>query len=353
MNSIKKVLNHIFIDGLSGMALGLFATLIIGTILAQIASLLGGLTVARYVLAVANFAKLITGAGIGIGVAVKYKSAPLVAISAAVCGMIGAHATKILAGAVTIDVSSPGEPLGAFVAAFVGIEIGMLVSGKTKLDIIFTPLACIGTGGSVGLLLGRPISTLMSWLGRSIEAATEAQPILMGIVIAVLMGIFLTLPISSAAIGISINLTGIAAGAAVAGCCCQMVGFAVMSYRDNKFGGLVAQGLGTSMLQMPNIIRKPVIWLPPIISSVIVGPLSTALLEMRCNAVGSGMGTSGLVGQFGTFSAMTAAGTSPLIAIIEIVGLHFILPAVLCLAMSEGMRKLGWIKNGDMRITAQ
>lgn len=349
MKSIKKLFNHIFIDGFSGMAMGLFSTLIIGTILAQIASLLGNLAVGGYINAVATFAKIITGAGIGVGVASKFKASPLVAVSGAVCGMVGAHATSILSG--TLSVSTPGEPLGAFVAAFAGIEIGMLVSGKTKLDIILTPFTTIAVGGAVGLLLGRPVSTLMAWLGGTVNAATVAQPVIMGIVIATLMGIFLTLPISSAAIGISIGLSGIAAGAAVVGCCCQMIGFAVISYRDNKFGGLVAQGIGTSMLQMPNIVKKPVIWLAPTLTSAILGPISTAVLKMECNAVGSGMGTSGLVGQFGTFDAMMATNHGVALTLVEIVIMHFIAPAVICLGINEGMRKLGWIKNGDMKIS--
>ena len=345
---MKKYFGRLFIDGLGGMALGLFSTLIIGTILAQIGSMVGG-TAGAYIIAVANVAKTITGAGIGVGVASKFKEGPLVTVSAAVAGMLGAFPTLTP----EITLGKAGEPLGAFIAAYVAIEIGRLVSGKTKVDIIVTPFVSIGSGAVVGFLIGPYISRFMYWLGNLININVEKSPIIGGILISVSMGMILTLPISSAAIGVSMGITGLAAGAATIGCCCQMVGFAVASYRENKVGGLIAQGVGTSMLQVPNIMRRPVIWLPPIIASAILGPVASALLKMTSTPVGSGMGTSGLVGQFAAYDSMVASGTSIPVVMIEIIIMHFVLPAVLTLAISEGMRRAGWIRKGDMALTVQ
>ena len=353
MNSFKKYLNRIFIDGLSGMALGLFSTLIIGTIIQQIANLIGG-TIGDTLFLIGKAAAALTGAGIGCGVSYKFKEPPLVVLSAATAGMVGAFASKIAAGTFLLDSGAvqligPGEPLGAFIAAYVGIEIGHLIAGKTKLDIILTPLVSIISGSVVGLILGPPISTFMKGVGSLIEFGTRQQPFLMGIIVAVLMGIFLTLPISSAAIGLALGLTGISAGAATVGCCANMIGFAIASYRDNKVGGLLAQGIGTSMLQIPNIYKKPVIWLPAIISSAILGPLSTMVFHMTNNPAGSGMGTAGFVGQIMTFQTMTEV-ESAYVVLAKIGLLHFILPAILALLISEIMRKKQWIKPGDMKL---
>ncbi len=343
---IKKYLNRLFIDGLSGMASGLFATLIIGTIIAQIGKLIGG-DVGTYLSAIGGFAKTLTGAGIGVGVAARLGAAPLVTVSAGVAGLIGAFPDITKAA---FAMGAPGEPLGAFVAAYVAIELGSLVAGRTKVDIIITPIVAILTGGIAGLFLGKPISSFMAGIGALVNFGVEQQPILCGIIVSVIMGICLTLPISSAAIGISLKLSGLAAGAAVAGCCANMIGFAIASYRDNKWGGLISQGIGTSMLQMPNIVRKPIIWLPAIVASAITGPLSAALLSMVSTATGSGMGTAGLVGPIETYFAMTAAGSSAGIALIEIAAIHFVIPGIIALGVSEGMRKLGWIRNGDMKL---
>lgn len=352
MKTIKKFLNHIFIDGLSGMALGLFSTLIVGTIIQQIGTLISG-NIGNMIFEIGKVAAAMTSAGIGVGVAYKFKESPLVTFSAATAGMIGGFASKLLAGTVlvegTIVLAGPGEPLGAFIAALIGIEIGHLVSGKTKVDILITPLVTILTGSAAGLLVGPPISSFMTSLGDIINWGTEQQPFLMGIIVSVLMGIILTLPISSAALGIILNLSGLAAGAAVIGCCCNMVGFAVASYRENKVGGLIAQGIGTSMLQVPNIVRKPIIWLPAIISSAILGPVGTVLINMQCNATGSGMGSAGFVGQIMTWQTMIAYD-SPAVVLIKILLLQFILPAVISLAVSEYMRKKKWIKTGDMKL---
>ena len=352
MKGIKKLLNHIFIDGLSGMALGLFSTLIVGTIIQQIGTLISGST-GDLIFVIGKVAAAMTGAGIGVGVAYKFKESPLVTFSAATAGMVGAFASKLLAGTVFVDgaivLAGPGEPLGAFIAALIGIEIGHIVSGKTKVDILVTPLVTILSGSAIGLLVGPPISSFMLSLGEIINWGTEQQPFLMGIIVSVLMGIILTLPISSAALGVILNLSGLAAGAAVIGCCCNMVGFAVASYKENKFGGLIAQGVGTSMLQVPNIVRKPIIWLPAIISSAILGPVGTVFLNMQCNATGSGMGSAGFVGQIMTWQTMITYD-SPAMVMVKILLLQFILPTIISYAVAEYMRKKKWIKFGDMKL---
>lgn len=349
---MKKLLDRIFIDGLGGMAQGLFATLIIGTIIQQIGLFMGGGT-GDLIYELGKIAAGLTGAGIGVGVARKLEAGHLVIVSAAVVGMIGAFAGKILSGQVLVDgnlvLAGPGEPLGAFAAAYLAIEIGILISGKTKLDIILTPLVCIGTGSAVGLFVGPPISEFMLWLGSLINWGTEQQPFLMGIIVSVLMGMILTLPISSAALGVILNLSGLAAGAATVGCCCNMVGFAVASYRENKVGGVLAQGIGTSMLQVPNIVKKPVIWLPAIISSAILGPVGTMVLHMTNNATGSGMGTAGLVGQIMTWQTMIQTESAQMV-LIKILLIQIVLPAVVTLGISEFMRKKDWIKTGDMKL---
>ena len=351
MGKCRKIFDRIFIDGLSGMAQGLFATLIIGTIIQQIGTLIGG-SIGDMIFVIGKVAASLTGAGIGIGVAYKFGCSQLVVVSSATAGMVGAFASKLLAGTVLVEgtmvYAGPGEPLGAFLAAYVGIELGQLVTGKTKIDILVTPLVTIGAGSLVGLILGPPITGFMTWLGSLINWGTEQQPFIMGIVVSVLMGMILTLPISSAALGIILNLSGLAAGAATVGCCCNMVGFAVASYRENKVGGLLAQGIGTSMLQVPNIVRKPVIWLPAILSSAILGPVGTMLLHMTSNATGSGMGTAGLVGQIMTWQTMVA--TEALMAVlIKILVIQIVLPAIVTLAISEFMQKER-TAGGDMKL---
>lgn len=359
----KKLGKEIFIDGLSGMASGLFATLIIGTIIVQIGGLLPG-ALGAYLFMIGKLASAMTGAGIGIGTAKRLGASPLVQVSAATAGMCGAFAGKMIAGTVlvsgTLDsgmelsnavlLAGPGEPLGAFVAAMVCIYAGRLVSGRTKVDILVTPFVCIVSGSAIGLLVGPSISAFMAWLGSIINWGTEQAPFIMGIIVSVLMGIILTLPISSAALGVILGLSGIAAGAATVGCCANMVGFAVASYRENKVNGLLAQGLGTSMLQIGNIVKKPIIWLPAIIASALLGPVSTCLLRMTNNATGSGMGTAGLVGQINAYQDMVAGGMSPGVVLAEILVMHVILPAVIALAVSEIMRKRGLIGDGDMKL---
>lgn len=353
MKQIKKIFYYIFIDGLSGMALGLFATLILGTIIQQIGSFTGG-AIGGFLTGAASVAKGLTGIGIGVAVACKYKDDVLVTVAAGAAGMCGAFAQNLLSGNMFQDgalvLSGPGEPLGAFLAAITAVTIGRLISGKTSLDILVTPLATFLSGSVVGILAGPPISGFMGWIGELIETGTRQQPLLMGIAVSVLMGICLTLPISSAAIGVILNLSGLPAGAATAGCCAQMVGFAVASYEDNNIGGLVAQGIGTSMLQMPNIVKKPVIWIPPILTSAILGPISTVVLKMTSNATGSGMGTAGLVGPIMCYQTMVAEGAEPTVVLIEIAVMYVIAPALLTLIFTNFMRNHGFIKPGDMKL---
>ena len=347
MKKLKYWLNEIFIDGLSGMALGLFSTLIIGTIICQIGSLIGG-NIGAYITAIGNVAKSVTGAGIGVGVACKFKEGPLVTVAAAVTGMIGAFPTVLALEGYALG--KPGEPLGAFIAALVAIKVGRLVAGKTKIDIIVTPFLSIMAGAVVGIVAGPPITAFMGWLGMLVNVNVEQHPVIGGVIVSVLMGMILTLPISSAAIGIAMNLSGLAAGAATIGCCCNMVGFAVASYRENKVGGLIAQGVGTSMLQVPNIVKKPIIWLPAIISSAILGPIASAVLHMTSTPVGSGMGSAGFVGQIAAFGSMTEGGMGNGMALGLILVMHFLLPALISLIVSETMRKKGWIQAGDMSL---
>ena len=354
--ALRDLSHRFFIEGLTGMAHGLFATLIIGTILSQAGAFLPG-AAGDVAVILGRVAAAITGAGIGLGVAHRLKADTFVVISAAVAGQLGAQASGLLSGtAIVTDtvgtglmLRGPGEPLGAFLAAYAAIEAGRRVSGRTPVDILVTPLTTIVTGGAVGLILGPPISSAMVALGGLVNWGTERQPMLMGVIVAVIMGMVLTLPISSAALGIILDLSGIAAGAATVGCATQMVGFAVASFRENRWSGLLAQGVGTSMLQVPNIVRHPLIWVPPTLASAILGPIATVVLHIESNAVGSGMGTSGLVGQIMTWQVMEPVwgGGRTLAAI---VGLHFIAPALLTLGISELMRRRGWIGPGDMAL---
>lgn len=317
-----------FIDALGAMALGLFASLLIGTIF----STLGEKTGVEEFTAIANYAKSATGAALSVAIAHALKAPPLVLFSVITVGIAG---------------NELGGPVGALVATIIAAELGKAVSKETKVDILVTPGVTIISGVLIAQLVGPGIGAFMNAFGEFIRNATVMQPFIMGIIVSVCIGIALTLPISSAAICIAIGLSGIAGGAATAGCCAQMVGFAVMSFRENRWGGILAQGLGTSMLQMPNIIRKPVVWVPTILTSAITGPISTCIFRMENVAVGSGMGTCGLVGPLGVISAMPEGGLNMWLAILLVC---FVLPAGLTLLFSEIMRKLGWIKEGDLKL---
>lgn len=334
-NKIKEYLVKV----LNGMALGLFASLIIGLILKQIGTYLDIVSFIQFGIIAQN----LMGPAIGAGVAYSIGVSPLGIFAAIITGAIGAGTIEVLPeGTMLLHI---GEPVGALVASLAGAEFSRLIQGKTKVDIVLVPAGTIIIGGLVGRWVGPFVVSIMNWLGSIINIATELHPVPMGIAVSTLMGIILTLPISSAALAISLGLKGLAAGAATVGCATQMIGFAVASYRENKFGGLLAQGLGTSMLQIPNIIKNPFIWVPPIVTSAVLGPIATVVFKMENNKIGAGMGTSGLVGQFATLEVM---GTEAFLAVVL---LHFILPAVITFFISEYMRNKGFIKNGDMLLS--
>jgi uncharacterized membrane protein len=332
-----------FVDAMGAMALGLFATLLMGTIFGTVAGWISeGNIINEFFLNMSSFAKKATGVVLGIAIAYSLKAHPLVLFSAGVVGMAGNDLGTVIDGK-TITAG----PLGAFLCVLVAVEVAKLVSKTTKVDILVTPAVTIAVGILFAMLLCPAIAYAMYWLGYFINYATSILPFLMGIIISVVVGIILTLPISSAAICAMIGITGIAGGAAAAGCCAQMVGFAVISFRENRWGGIIAQGLGTSMLQMGNIIKNPLIWIPATLASAITGPISTCLFKLECTGVSAGMGTCGLVGPIGIFTDMGFNATS----IIGVILVCVVLPAVLSLVFSEVMRRLGWIKDGDLKLS--
>lgn len=326
LDYITKVLN--------AMALGLFGSLIVGLILEQTGKLFNFDQLVTF----GQYAKLLMGPAIGVAVAGAVKAPPLGVFSAAVAGAIGAGTFAML------PVAKVGEPVGALLAALAGAEASKLIGGKTKVDIILVPVTTIVVGGLVGVYVSPGVSAFMKATGNLVNEATKLHPLPMGAFVSVLMGMILTAPISSAAVAISLGLNGLAGGAATVGCCAQMIGFAVMSYKENGFGGFLAQGIGTSMLQVPNIIQNPLIWIPPILTSAILGPLSTLVFKMTNIPEGSGMGTSGFVGQIGTLKDMGSSAWPGIIL------LHFLLPAILTYIFGEFMRKKGWIRPGDLTL---
>ena len=334
-NKVKEY----FIKVFNGMALGLFSSLIIGLIIEQ----LGTLFKLEMVINFGQIAQYLMGPAIGAGIAYSIGASPLGIFASIVTGAIGAGTISFDGGNTIIKV---GEPVGALVASLLGAEFSKFIQGKTKVDIVLVPLGTIIVGGLVGYYIAPVVSGFMTLIGSVINMATELQPIPMGIIVSVLMGIILTLPISSAALAISLGLSGLAAGAGTVGCSAHMIGFAVASYRENGFGGFIAQGIGTSMLQIPNTIRNPKVWIPPVVASAILGPISTTIFKMEGNKIGAGMGTSGLVGQFATIDVM---GSSPKV-FLYILLLHFILPGLISFIVSEWMRKKGYIKEGDLKI---
>ena len=326
-----------FIDAMSGMAQGLFCSLLIGTILNTVGTLSGW----GFFTELGDFAKAMAGPAMAVAIGYALKAPNLVLFSLLAVG----QASNTLGGA--------GGPLAVLLIAIVAAECGKVVSKETKVDILVTPLVTILVGCGLAKLIAPAIGNGANAFGTLIMWATEQQPLLMGIIVSVLVGIALTLPISSAAICAALGLTGLAGGAAVAGCCAQMVGFAVMSFKENKWGGLISQGLGTSMLQMGNIVRNPRVWIPPILASAITGPLATCLfkLEMNGTPVSSGMGTCGLVGQIGVYTGWLETGH--VITTMDWIGLGlicFILPAILCWAFGTLLRRVGWIKEGDLKL---
>ena len=376
---LKKYAKRYFIDAMGAMALGLFASLLIGTIFETI----GKFTGIDFLYTVASYAKSATGMAIGVAMALKLNAHPLVIFS---CASVGAMANamgaiiegnQILTWAATAKGNTgifySAGPAGAFFAVIVACEIGMLVSKKTKIDILVTPIVTILAGFAASWVFCPGISYLMYYLGVFISTATTFQPFLMGVAVSVVVGIVLTLPISSAAICAMIfsesalavavlNGTSegflLAGGAAVAGCCAQMVGFAVLSFRENRWGGLVSQGLGTSMLQMGNIVKNPRVWIAPTLASAVTGPVATCLFRLRMDGppVSSGMGTCGLVGQIGVYTgwvADIAAGAKAAITAMDWIGLVlvcFVLPAILSWVFCQILRRIGWIKDGDLKL---
>lgn len=357
-----------FVDAFSGMALGLFCTLIAGTIIAQIGALIGDNVVGKIFTRIGTIAKLIMGAGIGVGISHSLKAKKLVMFSSAVAGMVGANITQIFVsagipvwGATNSGaVISIGDPVAAYISAVFAIEIADLVEGKTPVDILVIPLVAVFAGTAASIVLGIPFSMLFSLLGKGISYATQIEPISMGIIVAAVMGLLLTFPTSSAAFGVMLfsNIpadlqrgASLAAGAAVAGCAAHMIGFAVASFRENKWGGLVSQGLGTSMLQIPNLAKNIKILIPAVAASIVAGPLSSAAFGLMSNATGSGMGTAGLVGTIQTFIvSITEYGMSAWLVTLGVLTCQFIVPAIVAFFTSELMRKKGWIRFGDMTL---
>ncbi len=325
MKFIKKYFKRYFVDAMSYMALGLFSSLIVGLIISQIAKI-PHLEILATFSEVLSASSPVVGGAIGAAIAYGLKSKPLVIFS---CIAVGAFGYNL------------GGPVGAYVSALVANEIASLVAGKTKIDIVITPIVTIVTGGFVSTFIGPYLSEFMTGLGDLINSATQLHPFPMGISVSVLVGLALTAPISSAALCIMLGIEGIAAGAAAVGCAAQMVGFAVTSFRANGVGGLISQGLGTSMLQFGNIMRHPQIILAPTLAGAVLGPVSTCLLQMTNTPSGAGMGTSGLVGQFGALSAMGSSVET----IITVAVMHFIAPAVLSLIFHLIFKKLGIVKD--------
>lgn len=339
---IEFSLKRYGIDALSAMAQGLFASLLVGTILSTI----GQQFSINFLITIGGFASAVEGSAMAIAIGYALKAPPLVLFSLAAVG----YSADAEGGA--------GGPLAVLFMAIVATELGKAVSKETKLDILVTPIVTILSGCGLSMLCAKYIGVAASAVGNAIMWATDLQPLLMGIIVSAIVGIALTLPISSAAICAALGLTGLAGGAALAGCCAQMVGFAVMSFKENKWGGLVSQGLGTSMLQMGNIVKNPRIWIPPTLASMITGPISTCVfkLEMNGAAVSSGMGTCGLVGQIGVYTGWVndvASGIKEAITLFDWFGLvmiSFVLPAILSVIFCELLRKIGWIKENDLKL---
>ena len=334
VDRIKGYFRRFIVDALSHMAFGLFCSLIMGLIIGQIAKI-PGLDFLAFISEALSAKSPLVGACIGLAIAYGLECAPLVIISSAVAGALGYEF---------------GGPVGAYLSVVIASEVGMLISKRTPVDIIITPLVTILVGALIARYCCSPINDFMMYLGSVINRATQLNPFLMGVTVAVLMGCALTLPISSVAICVMLGIEGLAAGAATVGCCAQMIGFAVISYKDNGIGGFISQGLGTSMLQIGNIVRKPAIWIAPTLTAAILGPVSTMVFGMTNSALGAGMGTSGLVGPIATYAAMTELGAEPGILIVKIICLHFLAPGAIALLLHCLMKRLGIVKDGDMKL---
>lgn len=315
------------IDAMGAMAFGLFASLLIGTIFGT----LGDKTHITLFNTIAEYCKAATGAALGVSIAYALKAPQLVLFAAATVGIAG---------------NALGGPVGALLATIIATELGKIVSKETRVDILVTPGVTIISGVLIAQFVGPGVSAFMTAFGNLVKTTTEMQPFFMGILVSALIGIALTLPISSAAICIMLSLDGLAGGAATAGCCAQMIGFAVLSFRENGVGGLLAQGLGTSMLQMGNIVKNPKIWIAPTLASMVTGPVATCVFQMQNIPAGAGMGTCGFVGPIGVYTAM-GGGARMWLGILLVC---FLLPAVLSLVFGEVLRKIKWIQLGDLKL---
>lgn len=320
-----------FIDAMGAMAYGLFATLLVGTILKTIGEELNISFLTDIVWPVANQA---TGPAIALAIAYSLRAPQLVLFSSAVVG---------------IAAYQLGGPLGVFIATIVAVEVGKMVAGETRIDIVITPIITVLVGVILAQIIGPSVQQMMKWIGEIIMLSTDSNPLIMGIVIAVIVGMVLTLPISSAALCLMLELDGLAAGAATIGCCAQMIGFATISFKDNGLKGVLAQGLGTSMLQVPNIYKNWKIWIPPTLASSIIGPIAIIYFNMENTALESGMGSCGLVGQIGTFNAMKSKYDTSYI-LTSILILQIIAPAIISYLIYIFMKKKNWIKDGDMKL---
>ena len=336
MKIVKKYFKRYFVDAMSAMALGLFSSLIVGLIISQFSKIPHLEFLSKFT-EVLSASSPVVGGAIGAAIAHGLKSKQLVVFS---CIAVGAYGYSV------------GGPVGAFVAATAANEIGSLVAGKTKIDIVITPIVTIVSGSVVGMFVGSYLSEFMTWLGSVINAATLLHPFPMGIAVSTLVGLALTAPISSAALCIMLGIEGIAAGAAAVGCAAQMIGFAVTSYKANGVGGLLSQGLGTSMLQFGNIMKRPQILLAPTLAGAILGPVSTCVFKMTNTPTGAGMGTSGLVGQFGAFSAMSESfGAAKTVLLIIL--MHVAAPAVLSILFHLLFKKIGLVKDEYLKLNTE
>ena len=333
-----------FVKAMSAMAMGLFASLLIGTIFSTLGKYI---TFGNSFLSeIGSWASKAAGCAIGVAIAHALEAPGLVLFSAAAVGMAGYElGGTFMVG--EVEKTLTAGPAGAFIAVLIAVELGKIVSKQTKVDILVTPTVTIVSGVLIAKLVCPYIAWAMYYFGSFINYTTELHPIIMGMIVSALIGIVLTLPISSAAICAMISISGLAGGAAVAGCCAHMIGFAFLSYKENKAGGLVAQGIGTSMLQMGNLVKKPLLWIPPILISVITGPLATTVFKLRCTGVSAGMGTCGLVGPLGV---LTAEGEKTTIYYIGIVLICFVIPALLGALFSALFRSIGMIKDGDLAL---
>ena len=327
----------ILIEALDSMGMGVLATLIVGTILRQLATLLGDNF--SLLFTIGTYAQVFMAVGVAVGAAYALKAKPVVLYGAVVTSMMGAGAFSIVDGSVVLRV---GDPAAAFVTAFVTVVIGSIIAGKTKLDIMVTPIVTLIAGGLVAIYIAPYVTQVTSWIGMAVTTATDMHPFFMGIIVAVIFCFIILSPLSSSALAIGLGLSGVAAGAALAGTAASMVGFAVISYGDNGIGGLISQGIGTSKIQFGNFCKNPAIFIPTMIAAAITGPLSTVVFAIQTNSLGAGMGTSGLVGQIQTLYVM---GSSALWIIILV---QVVFPILISLAVWKFLRRKNWIKNGDM-----